>query len=233
MFSNLKKSQYIDPRYNVVKFTPEKSIKDIPYDSKLWEKVFDIPESSRKKMRLTTIGRYSAAKIHVMVIIKRELDFVLDKLYNETLEDQIITESNGGMGSITVFLAPFVKSITAIEIMPEHVTVIKNNTKYSGATNVKVINSDYMDVMFSLEQDIIICDPPWGGPNSAKYLRLGFNNVDIACIINELYKKNKFKIFMLVAPYNFDLQRFLRMISNLQFIVKKAGGLYMIVLLNL
>ena len=63
-------------------------------------------------------------------------------------------------------------------------------------------------IAYKLNQDIIIADPPWGGTNYDKIsrIRLHLNNVDITCIINKLYKKDKFKILIKLILLIHDLQ---------------------------
>lgn len=102
--------------------------------------------------------------------------------------------------------------------------IIKHNVKeYKLSKNVNVIESDYMNVMDTLKQDIIVSDPPWCGRDYMKYtrLRLHLNNIDITCIINDLYRKDKFKLYALLVPYNYDIKFFIEKIKSPSIFIKK------------
>ena len=237
-FSNLKPQCYINKKYKLMKFIPEKNIEKLPYDKKLWDRVF-IPKKGVdiKELELTNIGKYSIAKKDVteeLPELIKSFYKIIPAKYQKKIKDLIITESNGGLGGITIGVAPYFKQINTVEITKPHTEIIKHNLNIYGIKNVKVINSDYMDVLFNLKQDIIIADPPWGGPQAKRIpnLRLGLNNVDIVCIINELYKKNAFQMFILVAPYNFALSHFTRNIESNTYMVKKYYAHYLIFVFN-
>lgn len=237
-FSNISPNCYINKRHKLVKFTPEKNIQKLPYDKKLWDRIF-IPKKgvNFEDLQLTNIGKYSIAKKDVT----KELPDLIKSFYKiiptkqqKKIKELVITESNGGLGGITIGIAPYVKKVNTIEITGDHAKIIEHNLDMYNIKNVKVINKDYLDVLFDTKQDIIIADPPWGGPQAKRIpnLRLGLNNVDITCIINELYKKNAFQMFVLVAPYNFALQQFTRDIESNTYIVKKYRAHYLIFVFN-
>ena len=55
--------------------------------------------------------------------------------------------------------------------MQLHVEIIKHNVKeYKLSKKVNVIESDYMNVMDTLKQDIIVSDPPWCDRDYMKYV---------------------------------------------------------------
>ena len=107
--------------------------------------------------------------------------------------------------------------------MPLHVEIIKHNVnEYKLSKKVNVIKSDYMNVMDTLKQDIIVSDPPWCGRDYMKYteLRLHLNNIDITCIINDLYRKDKFKLYVLLVPCNYDIKFFIEKIKSPSIFIK-------------
>jgi predicted RNA methylase len=224
---------FVNSKFKIIKFKPEKKIEPLKYDAKLWKRVF--PKNSNvdpKKLKLTNIGKYSAAKPHVTSSVITTLQELLISWYPKSdLKKMIITECNGGMGAFTITLAKYAKKVNVVEIIEEHVNIIKNNVEqYKLSKNVNIIHADYMDVAYNLKQDIIIADPPWGGIdyNKTPLIRLHLNNVDISCIIDELYKKKKFKIFVFLIPYNFDIKLFIEMSKCTTMCIKKYGGLYCI-----
>jgi 16S rRNA G966 N2-methylase RsmD len=228
---------YIDKRFKMVPFTSEQKIEDFPYQKNVWERTF--PEKKGvdiTKLRLTNIGRYSVAKLNVTLDLKSLISEIYNLVEKKSLKDLIITESNGGLGGLTITLAPLFKKINVVEIIPEHAEIIKHNiSQYNLMKNVKIINDDYMNVMMELKQDIIISDPPWGGLDYHKqrYLRLGLNNIDITCVINKLYDKNLFKLFVLLVPHNFDIKHFMDKIKSKSIFIQKYQSLSVIFVLNL
>jgi predicted RNA methylase len=229
---NIEKSWcFVNSRHKIIKFKPEKKIENLKYDTNLWGRIFpDDVNVNNKMLKLTNIGKYSAAKKHVtqpMIITLKEL---LGAWYTSSnLKNMVITESNGGMGALTITLAKHSKKVNVVEIIKEHADIIKNNiNQYKLSKKVNIINADYMDVAYTLKQDIIVADPPWGGSdyNKMARIRLHLNNVDITCIINNLYLKNKFKIFVLFVPYNFDIKLFMEKIVCNTVCLRKYGGLY-------
>ena len=122
-------------------------------------------------------------------------------------------------------MAPLFKKINTVEIIPLHVEIIKHNVKeYKLSKKVNVIETDYMNVMDTLKQDIIGSDPPWCGRDYMKYtrLRLYLNNIDITCIINDLYRKDKFKLYVLLVPYNYDIKFFIEKIKSPSIFIKNT-----------
>jgi len=87
---------------------------------------------------------------------------------------------------------------------------------------VNVIESDYMNVMDTLKQDIIVSDPPWCVRDYMKYTRLRLH----------LNRKDKFKLYVLLVPYNYDIKFFIEKIKSPSIFIKKYSSLYVIFILN-
>lgn len=229
---------YINTKQKRVDFIPEQNIEELAYQSNLWSRSFPNKKGVKmENLRLSNIGSYSVAKLNVT----NDLMEMIPKVYNlnnitkKNMKDLIVTESNGGMGGLTIPLAFIFKKINAIEIMPMHAEIIKHNVnEYKLSKKVTVIEADYMNVMHTLKQDIIVSDPPWGGKDYMKYakLRLSLNNIDITCIINDLYTENKFKLYVLLVPYNFDIKLFIEKIKSSSIFIRKYSSLYVIFILN-
>lgn len=207
------KDCYLDKSKKIDKFIPEKDIKFINFDKILWNKKFWLkPKNNFNKLQLTNIGIYSIAiKDICMAIPKIIKKYIPDK-------DIIITETTGGLGGLSICLINSCKLLNIVEITPIHSKVIENNLSiYNFDKNkYKIINDDYMNVMLELEQDVIVADVPWGGYayKFEENINLGLNNVNIVCIINLLLKYKKFKLFILLIPYNFDINYFSKHIKG-------------------
>ena len=227
---------YVDNRYKKIPFIPEKKIDDEPYNKNLWERTFPKKKGlDISKLKLTNIGKYSVAKLNVTEHLKDLIVGMFNLVDKKDVKDITVTESNGGLGGLTIALAPIFKKINVVEIIKYHSDIIEHNVaQYGLSKKVKIINADYMDVMNDITQDIIISDPPWGGTDYNKHrtLRLHLNNIDITHIINELYDKKLFKMYVLVVPPNFDIKLFMEKIKSKSIFIQKYISLNVIFIFN-
>ena len=78
----------------------------------------------------------------------------------------------------------------------------------------------FLNLMNKLEHDVIILDPPWGGPNykTKKQLNLYLDNINIVDIVNQL--KNV-KLTLLKVPKNFNINYFLAKLNNSNIKIQK------------
>lgn len=193
----------------------------LKYDETKWKKLFpneNLSSENWKKLQMTEVGTYSIGQPDMS---KELIEFVKEQIfqYGNNLSDKkiVITETNGGLGGFSLALLNEFDTINIVELNPTHYSIIKNNLTMYGYTNknekkITIYEADYLNKMLSLEQDIIICDPPWGGKNyiNNQHMKLGISNIDITYIINILGFRNKFKIFIFLAPKNFDFNSFMR-----------------------
>lgn len=235
--SNIPNWCYIDSKKRKVVPIPEKDIVLLDYNEELWKRLFDtLPINKFKKLKVSNIGVYSITKLSVreiiIEIIKSSYKFLKNK---KKLEELVITDSNGGNGGISIYFSKYVKKINCIELNEIHYDIIKNNLElYNISNKVNLINGDYTDYMYELKQDIIICDPPWGGRSYKKSdrIKLHLDNINIVCIINQLYEKNLFTLFILLVPYNFDMGDFFRNIKAKNINVNLTDKVKIITIMN-
>lgn len=211
----------------------------IKYNDLKWKKLFpssdckntEIPINKFKKLQLTEVGVYSIAAPDIsntLIEFVKELINKNNNLFEDPCYSKIkITETNGGIGGMSISLLKIFDNLNIVELNPTHYSIIKNNIQIYGYSkeknkNINLYESNYLDKMLELDQDIIISDPPWGGRSFIKKnnIRLGFSNIDITYIINLLNEKKLFKIFIFLAPCNFDFNSFTRNIN--------AGHIYIV-----
>ena len=234
---DIPKKYFINSRKKVVKYIPEKTVTEIKYDKGKWKKLFPPLRKNidYSKLRLTNIAEYSMAKPFISEHLKNILLKYL-KLFKLDSKKMTITETNGGVGGLTIRLLTIFDNINVVEINPKHVELIKNNLNVyksdAPSKNINIYNNDYLDILYDLNQDIIISDPPWGGYSYSKYdyMKLGLNNINISYIVNQLYKKNKFKIFILLAMRNFDIQNFINTLIADNISIRNMGKHYYIII---
>lgn len=240
-FEKLPPYCYLDKNYRVVLYEPEKKVELEGFNEKLWGKKFpqDIKKSiALDKLLLTNIGIYSIATPQISQSL---IDFIYAlcdqyKLKRDTLR---ITETNGGLGGFSIRLAHYFNTLNIVEINPQHADIIENNLHvYELNTpdkKIKIYKENYLNIMHSITSDVIICDPPWGGYNYAKQksIRLGFDNINVTCIINELIKNKLFKLFILMTPRNYDIHNFISNINSKNIVIHKLEKHYFIAIINI
>lgn len=212
----MNKNCYIDKKYEIIKFVPEKYPKEIIITEQLFKKLFYQKEGiDYTKLKLSNIGIYSMTRYEMANKICK----IITKLMNT--KKLVITDALANIGGMTTLLAKDFEHINACEIINLHADIIKNNLKVYGYDNkVNIINDDYFNVMYKLKQDIIFFDPPWGGPNYKEKedgVILHINNVNIWCIINSLLKYAKY--LLVLIPYNFSGSDLLKINSKFEIII--------------
>ena len=228
---------FLNGKKEIIEFIPEKKIELIKYKPSLWKKKFPHKHNLKyEDLQLTNIGIYSIA---TPVISKKLVSFIMEisYIFKTNIRKIKITETNGGVGGFSISLMEAFNNINIVEIDKTHSEIIINNLKVynnSVGKNIQGLNEDYLNVMELLENDLIISDPPWGGYDyiNNSSIRLGMNNINIICIINELYTKNKFAVFILMAPKNYDIQHLMNNILSTDLIIKNMGKHYFIAVIN-
>ena len=201
-----KRLCYIDKNKEIVPFVPEMETKLVEISKERKQKIFPYKKGLNYNNLITTnIGIYSRTSA---LVAKKQFEIIKKKFKNP--EKLMITEANGGVGGLSLHLVKYFKFVKIVEINKMHKKVIENNMKEYGFINFKVYNNDYLDIMMKLKQDVIIFDPPWGGPayKNIDKIPLELDNIDIACIIRKLYDAKKFKLVIILIPYNFNLSSF-------------------------
>lgn len=227
------KSCFLQKPLRIIKFTAELEYKLVTFNNAKKKFITKFPlmknvktEANLKKLKMTKIGLYSGALIEIGETFYK----ILKEFYGtDGLKKMVITDGNGGVGGMSIHLVEKCKFLNIIELNPHHVVVIKHNLDTYGFNHkkYKIYNDDSMEKMFELDQDIIILDPPWGGKDYSgkKSIKLGFNNVNIVCILNKLIKENKFKCCLLLVPWNFNFNNFMSKVKSKSITIYHIYGL--------
>ncbi len=236
-WKSLSNECFLDKKNGYVPFKPEKTMTMAKFNRSLWSRKFpqDMEKSFQlEKLMLTNIGIYSIATPQISQSLVDLITMLCDKfgLDNDNIS---ITETNGGVGGFSIRLAQKFKHLNIVEINETHVKVIKNNLEVYGVDGkITIYNDDYLSLLYEIKNDVIICDPPWGGYDygKKKTIDLGFNNINVICIINELLKKNLFKIFILMTPKNYNISYFILNINSKNILIHKLEKHYFIAVIN-
>lgn len=183
-------------------------------NNKLLRYIFPIvPNVDTDKLLITSDSYYSVSGEKVSKVIA-------DIIYYHTRNyDIVVTDMTANIGSDTIRLGLEFKKVYAFEINPITCSVLKKNIEaYHLQNKVEVFCENSVKGIEKLEQDVILIDPPWGGPMYKKmetvdiYLD-GINIVDII-------KRNiKTKFFVIKVPYNYNFNNFFRNIKPYNVII--------------
>ena len=122
-----------------------------------------------------------------------------------------ITDGCAGVGgvSMSLIISNMFKHVISVELDLTRNEYLKSNIEAilrDGNTTATSVHRNYLDVMKTLEQDIVFFDPPFGGPGY-KYLHnavLFLGDRHMADIANDLLTKTKTKQVFIRTPENFD-----------------------------
>ncbi len=183
-------------------FVPEIEPKLIPYNEKIWKKMF--PEKKGieyQDLQLSNIGIYS-------IFYPNSGDEVA-KIIRSYIPNKkaTITDANSNMGGAVFAFSKYFDKINAVEIVKLHCNILENNFRvYQIKDQVDIHCVDYLDIGDKLEQDVIFFDPPWGGKNykEIKLMNMYLDSIPINQIIKALLPKSMVAIRV---PFNYDFKK--------------------------
>jgi hypothetical protein len=158
----------------------------------------------KSKLQMTTEGMYSVSGKEGSKFVTKIILRNMGKNKNIT-----VTDCTGNNGSETLMFAKYFTKVNSIEIEDINYQVLKNNIDIYKYKNINLIKGNSILELPNLEQDVIVIDAPWGGPDykNKKQLKLYLDNLELADIFNQF--KNRAKLFVLKVPVNYDINNFL------------------------
>ena len=109
------------------------------------------------KLRIDKVGEYS---ISIPEDAQKTSKIILQIINNN---DIIITDATAGVGGNSISFADNFKLVNSIELDPNRFEYLKNNLSIYKLKNIKLYNSDFLQIISLLKQDVVFIDPPWGG----------------------------------------------------------------------
>jgi len=176
------------------------------------------PDMDNKKLLIDDVAKYSItlpdkAQI-ISEIIKKNFHLVFSD-YDDT--QLIITDAMACVGGNTLSFSNHFSKVNANEINTTRYNYLMHNMKEYEKTNIEFYNSNYLNIIETIKQDIIFIDPPWGGPiyKSQYKMDIGIHTDDekevklhelINIIFNsENLQETKMIIFKLPINHNIDM----------------------------
>ena len=158
----------------------------------------------KTKLKMTSEGMYSVSGKEGSKFVSKIILKNMKKNKNIT-----VTDCTGNNGSETLMFAKYFTKVNSIEIDDINYQVLKNNIDVYEYKNINLIKGNSIIELHNLEQDVIVIDAPWGGPDykSKQKLKLYLDNLEISDIFNQF--KNKAKLFILKVPFNYDINNLL------------------------
>ena len=149
-----------------------------------------------------------------------------------------VTDATSCAGGTFMGLVRQVKKINAVELNPDHVTLMKHNLKIifpHAHKKINVVNANYLTVCDTFDpQDVVLIDPPWGGMDykKQKNMKLYLKDkdgikIELMDIIEMVMKKTE--ILIIRVPYNYDKRRFHKLkccsfVEQVKFIKQSPSG---------
>ncbi len=177
------------------------NIVDIPY--KKMDQIFPTVKGvDKKKLKISKIGLYSVSKING----SSKLIYLIKK-YNLKSPDKLtITDATANVGSDSINLALHFKHVNSIELDKLEFSILQNNVNVYGLKNISLYHGNSLDIIPTLQQDIVFIDAPWGGIDYLKdeYLKLYMSDMEISAIFNKYKTYAKLFVFKIPINYNFN-----------------------------
>ena len=185
-------------------FVPEIEPKLIPYNEKIWKKIFSKKDKlDYSKLQLSNIGIYSIFYPNCANELAKTIRTYVDG------KKATITDATANMGGATIAFAKHFDKVNAVEIVKLHCDILETNLRvYDIKDKVDIHCIDYLDIGEKLEQDVVFFDPPWGGKSykNQMLMNMYLDSIPINAIIKELVKNN---IVAIRVPFNYDFKKIL------------------------
>lgn len=165
----------------------------------------------KEKYRFTNISLYSLTPVDQ----SQYLISIIQTFFKNT-EKYVITDANGCIGGNTWSFASIFKNVNVIELNKLHYDILIHNMKLLKINNINYYNGNILDYLFSIKQDIIFFDPPWGGvkyKNKKNIIKCGYSYynqfIPIDIIVTDYNFCKKLKMIILKIPlyYNIDYMK--------------------------
>lgn len=187
------------------------------------------------KIKTDEIGLYSITSLKSAKIIS---EIIKSYFIQNSTKDMIITDATAGLGGNVFSFSEFFKTVFAIEKDHSRCSMLEKNIELyqkeypENYKNITVYNKDYLELMMTLEQDIIFFDPPWGGRSykEHEYMDLQLGQYNIATLCNMLERRAK--LIAIKVPVNFNFNTFIKVINNKKVSIYKLHKMNLIVIKN-
>jgi 16S rRNA G966 N2-methylase RsmD len=189
----------------------------------LADRVFpDLSAELRKQVKYDWPSIYSTSS-------RKAADLISNILSNYVSTDSTITDATSGIGGNTISLSKKFKRVHSVELDQTRFMYLCHNLNLYGCNNVIYYNANYLNVCWSLEQDAVLIDPPWGGASVYwdKKPRIYLSNVPIEYVVQRLLER--VKVVAIKVPTNFDVVSLRQLLTHYRVHHYKLRKMHLIV----
>lgn len=149
-------------------------------------------------------------------------------------DNMTITDATAGIGGNTFSFAMLFKNVISVEKDTKTFAMLENNVKMCNLNNVKLIQSDYTDIMDSLIQNIVFIDPPWGGRNykTRDNIMLRLSTIKLESICRKLLLRHIVVVLKLPLNYNFIAIYGKLYRKNIKIYIHELKKMFIVVIIN-
>jgi len=182
--------------------------------------IWPLTQDEIKQIQLDEVAYFSLCpKTHADKVTKAIVKYVGGESKAKTMT---ITDGCAGVGGVSMSLIISDKflSVNSVESDASRERMLEANIqaikRFDNNTTSHVVLGNYLNVMHTLQQDIVFFDPPFGGPGYKYYHNavLFLGNKHIADIVNSLLISKKTKYVFIRTPENFDETYFKSQLSK-------------------
>jgi 16S rRNA G966 N2-methylase RsmD len=217
---------------------------DIITDHKILRKLF--PNANKYIINNLLIDNESKMYISTNETANKISNIIKTKLleYNLLSLNLTITDATAGVGGNVLSFSKYFSTVNAIELNNIRCKYLVNNINCYEYTNISIFNANCLDIIFNLEkQDVIFCDPPWGGHGykDNKNLRLtlenniGIYNLEDVCnkLLDVQFTKSPPKLIILKLPKNYDITYLMNTIKSNKIFIHVLKKMFIISIVNI
>jgi hypothetical protein len=187
-------------------------------------------EQDYDNLQIDTIGKYS-------ITVPKIADLITDIIFNLVKTKEItITDCTAGVGGNVLSFAKKFNHVNAIEISKERFDMLENNINIYKLQNIMTFNINALDIIFTLKQDIVFIDPPWGGREykEKQNIRLFLGHIGMEQLSNMFLNNKICKYVILKLPTNYDLNYLRNTIDeDKKIIINKLNKMLLVIVYSL
>jgi 16S rRNA G966 N2-methylase RsmD len=161
-----------------------------------------VSPSKRERLRFDDASLYSTTD-----------QLTADKITKDLLRfvppTATVTDATACVGGSTFSLSRSFAKVQAIEVDPLRFEHLEHNMEVLGASNVRCILGDVLDICPMLRQDVVFLDPPWGGPEYKTMLKVSLHLSSMP--LHEICRRIApcTPLLAIKVPTNFDEEAFI------------------------
>jgi 16S rRNA G966 N2-methylase RsmD len=189
----------------------------------LADKVFSpLCAEARRKVHYDWVSVYSASSHKAATLIANIMCNYIDA-------DSVVTDATAGIGGNTLVFSNRFKQVHAVESHGNRFPMLCHNMNLAGTSNIRFYHADYLKLCWTLDQDAIFLDPPWGGPEIylARATQLYLSGIPIEYVCHRLM--GHAKIIAVKVPPSYDSQPMRTMLRDYHVHVYRLRKMHLIV----